>query len=95
MKGKKRILVACGTAIATSTVVARKIEEELEKRGIQVETTQCKASEVPSKISGHDLVVTTTFVDGTGDIPVVHTVSFLTGVGIEKDIETIIGHLTD
>lgn len=32
---QKRILVACGTAIATSTVVARKIEEELEKRGIK------------------------------------------------------------
>jgi PTS system galactitol-specific IIB component len=95
MKGKKRILVACGTAIATSTVVARKIEEELAKRGIQVDTTQCKASEVRSKVDGHDLVVTTTFVDSLDEVPVVHTVSFLTGVGIEKDIETIIGHLTD
>ena len=27
MLGKKRILVACGTAIATSTVVAKAIEE--------------------------------------------------------------------
>jgi galactitol PTS system EIIB component len=93
MAGKKRILVACGTAIATSTVVARKIEEELSKRGIPVETTQCKASEVTSRIEGHDLVVTTTFVSGTGDIPVIHTVSFLTGVGIEKDIDRIVEYL--
>jgi len=90
---KKRILVACGTAIATSTVVARKIEEELSKRGLSVEITQCKASEVPSKAEGHDLVVTTTFVSGAGSIPVVHTISFLTGVGIEKDIEKIVGFL--
>jgi PTS system galactitol-specific IIB component len=92
---KKKILVACGTAIATSTVVARKLEEELEKRGIPVETTQCKATEVPSKVEGHDLVVATTQVSGTGSVPVVQTVSFLTGIGIEQDIEKIIGYLKD
>jgi PTS system galactitol-specific IIB component len=94
MNKKKRILVACGTAIATSTVVARKIEEELAKRDIPVETTQCKASEVKSKIDGHDLVVATTFVSDTGDIPVIQTVSFLTGIGIDADIEKIVGYLT-
>lgn len=95
MTRKKRILVACGTAIATSTVVARKIEEELEKRNIKVDITQCKASEVPSHVEGHDLVVTTTFVSGTGSVPVIHTVSFLTGIGVEQDIEKIIGFLKD
>lgn len=89
----KKILVACGTAIATSTVVARKIEEELAKRDISVQTTQCKASEVRSKLDGHDLVVTTTFVSDTGDVPVIQTVSFLTGLGIDADIEKIIGYL--
>lgn len=91
---KKRILVACGTAIATSTVVARKIEEELAKRDIAVVTTQCKASEVKSKVAGHDLVVATTFVTDTGDIPVIQTISFLTGIGIDADIEKIIGFLS-
>lgn len=90
MAGKKRILVACGTAIATSTVVARKIEEELGKRGFDVETNQCKAAEVPAKVEGHDLVVTTTYVSGTGDVPVIHSVSFLTGIGVEQDIERIV-----
>ncbi len=95
MANKKRVLVACGTAIATSTVVARKIEEELGKRGIEIAVTQCKASEVPSKIEGQDLVITTTFVDAnkTKNVPVVHSVSFLTGIGIEKDIEKIIEYL--
>lgn len=93
MAEKKRILVACGTAIATSTVVARKIEEELGKRGIPIETTQCKAAEVPSKVEGHDLVVTTTFVSGTGDVPVIHSVSFLTGVGVDDDIAKIVEYL--
>jgi PTS system galactitol-specific IIB component len=93
MAEKKRILVACGTAIATSTVVARKLEEELSSRGIGVTITQCKATEVPSKLAGHDLVVTTTQVGDTGDIPVLYTVSFLTGVGLDKDIEKIVEYL--
>ena len=94
MAERKKILVACGTAVATSTVVARKIEEELEKRGIPVVTTQCKAVEVPSRVEGHDLVVTTNFVSGTGDVPVIHSVSFLTGVGLERDMAKIVEYLT-
>ena len=46
MASPKRILVACGTAIATSTVVAKGIEEALKARGISVITRQCKATEV-------------------------------------------------
>ena len=46
----KKILVACGTAVATSTVVAVAIEEAMKARGIKVECRQCKASEVPSLV---------------------------------------------
>ena len=38
----KRILVACGNGIATSTVVATKIREKCEDNGIPVSVTQCK-----------------------------------------------------
>jgi len=41
-------------------------------------------------MDGQDLIVTTTIVTGVTDIPVIHTVSFLTGVGMEKDIEKIV-----
>ena len=72
----KSILVACGTALAPSTVVARKLEQELSSRGIKVKTSRCKAQDVPAQSQAHDLIVTTTFVSGTGDVPVVQTVSF-------------------
>ena len=86
----KKILVACGTAVATSTVVAKKIEELLKKEGIEATVKQCKASEVPSLAAGCALVVTTTWVGDTKGVPVLKTLSFLTGVGIDKDMETII-----
>jgi len=89
----KRILVACGTAMATSTVVARKIGVELARRGIEVEISQCSTSEVASQIEGYDLVVTTRQISETHGIPVLCTVSFLTGIQMEADIERIIEFL--
>ncbi len=89
----KKILVACGTAIATSTVVARKLEDELKKRGIAVKIDQCKASEVGAKVAGYDLVVSTTEVGDTRGKPLVRTLSFLTGVGMAADVDKIAGLL--
>ena len=85
----KRILIACGTAIATSTVVAKKLEEKLRARGLEVKIDQCKASEVASKVAGYDLVVATTEVGDTRGKPLVRTLSFLTGVGIDADVDKI------
>ena len=53
----KRILVACGNGIATSTVVATKIREKCEDNGIPVSVTQCKLLEVESKADDFDLLV--------------------------------------
>jgi galactitol PTS system EIIB component len=86
---KKKILVACGTGVATSTVVAKKLEEKLRARGIDVQIDQCKASEVSTKVDGYDLVVATTEVDDTRGKPFVRTLSFLTGIGVDADVEKI------
>ncbi|MCS6993331.1 MAG: PTS sugar transporter subunit IIB [Anaerolineales bacterium] len=90
MPQAKRILVACGTAIATSTVVAKAIEDALRERGIEVITRQCKASEVASMVEGMDLVVTTTPVPTNLGVPVIQTLAFLTGIGKEAVIEQIV-----
>ncbi|HEY3593478.1 MAG TPA: PTS sugar transporter subunit IIB [Polyangiaceae bacterium] len=85
----KKILVACGTAIATSTVVAKKLEEKLSALGFEVTIDQCKTSEVAARAAGYDVVVSTTEVGDAGGKPVVRTLSFLTGVGIDADIQKI------
>jgi galactitol PTS system EIIB component len=95
MIGKKTILVACGTAIATSTVVAKAIEEALFDRGISANIRQCKASEVPSLEQDADLIVTTTPVSVSKDIPVIQTLAFLTGIGKEEVLKQIIDALQD
>ena len=85
----KKILVACGTAIATSTVVAKKLEEKLRAKGLEVKIDQCKASEVSARVHAYDLVVSTTEVDDARGKPLVRTLSFLTGIGIDADVDKI------
>lgn len=92
---KKKILVTCGTAVATATVVSRKIEELLSQRGYEIILDQCKAADVASKLDNVDLIVTTTPVSNVGDIPVIQTLSFLTGVGIDADLEKIISYIKE
>ncbi len=89
MTQPKRVLVACGTAIATSTVVAKAIEEGLAARGIPVVTRQCKAAEVPALAKDFDLVVTTTPVPQDLGIPVIQTLAFLTGIGKDQVLDQI------
>lgn len=90
----KRVLVACGNGIATSTVVATKIREKCENDNIPVSVTQCKLLEVESKADDYDLLVTTgKFTGGDVKIPVVGAISLLTGVGEDATLEEIISHL--
>lgn len=88
----KKILVACGTGIATSTVVTLKLQEALKARGIDADVQQCKVSEISSK-TGVDLVVTTTTYENP-NVPVFRSLSFLTGIGMEEDLNKIVGILS-
>lgn len=95
MAGEKQVVVACGTAVATSTVVANAIEEACKKAGIRVHTVQCKASEVRAKAQGADLVVTTTPVPADLGVPVIQGLAFLTGIGKDQVLQQIIDALKD
>lgn len=86
----KKILVVCGGGVATSTVAVKKIEEKLGERGVVVQVDQCKVTEVPYKADAYDLIVTTSILGAVGSIPVIQTVSFLTGIGIDQDIDRIV-----
>jgi PTS system galactitol-specific IIB component len=93
LANKRRILVVCGTAIATSTVVAKKVEELLSKRGIAVETRQCKAAEIRSNLDGVDLIVATTPIPKDINVPSVRGLAFLTGVGEDDAVKEILQKL--
>lgn len=91
----KTVLVSCGTAVATSTVVAKSIEEACKKEGIPVIVKQCKATEIPLFLDGADLIVTTSQLRSDPGIPVIQGLPFLTGIGKDQALEEILGHLRD
>lgn len=89
MAREKVVLVACGTAIATSTVVAKAIEERCKAEGIAVRTRQCKAAEVPTLAKEADLIVTTTPLPKDIGVPVIQGLAFLTGIGKDQVLDDI------
>ena len=47
---KKKVIVACGGAVATSTVAANKVVDLCKKNGIDVEICQIRISEIGSNL---------------------------------------------
>jgi len=82
---KKVILVACGTGIATSTVVNEALTKLAKENNIPVEIIQCKMMEVPGYAERAHLLVTTTVADKSKyPFPVINARPFLTGIGLAK-----------
>ena len=48
---KRKVIVACGGAVATSTIAANKVKELGEKNGFDIEICQCRISEIGSNLS--------------------------------------------
>jgi galactitol PTS system EIIB component len=89
---KKRVLVVCGTAIATSTVVAMKLDEILKKNGVNAEIRRCMTSEAKTASRDVDLIVSTTQVPGVS-VPVISGIPFITGVGSDRVAEEVVQRL--
>ena len=92
---KKKVIVACGGAVATSTVAANKVVDLCKKNGIDVEICQIRISEIGSNLPA-DLIVTTSKVkaeyknaDGT-IVPKVTGMPFISGVGVAKTEKAIL-----
>ena len=83
---KKRVLVACGTSIATATVAAHAVMDMAKAAGIEVEVAQCKAAEIRGKIQTYspDVIVAMTPVPSDLGVPVFNGVPFLSGVMLDE-----------
>jgi len=84
---KKKILVACGTAIATATIVTEKLKDILARNKIDAEIIKCRVPEVPYYIrmlGKVDLILTTSFVPDVKNIPILNAVPLISGLGREE-----------
>jgi PTS system galactitol-specific IIB component len=92
----KKIVVACGSGIATSGMVATKLNNMLQDRGYggKAYVDSADIKNIDTIISGYDIYVTLTpSVALQHDIPTFSGIPFLTGIGMEKVFEEILALL--
>ncbi|MDC3424580.1 PTS sugar transporter subunit IIB [Aquibacillus sp. 3ASR75-11] len=87
----KKLLIMCGTGVATSTVVTGKVKEWLEKEGLKdkVNLYQSKVADEINRIHDYDIVVSTTIVPEHIKDHVIDGLPLLTGMGIDEMYEKI------
>ncbi|WP_152657108.1 PTS sugar transporter subunit IIB [Oceanobacillus sp. CFH 90083] len=89
----KKIIVACGGGIATSQTVAVKLENLLKEKGLghKASIEAININSIPTYIKSSDIYVSITQEpEGKYDIPVFSGIPFLTGIGVEEELEKII-----
>ena len=93
----KKILVACGAGVVTSTSAMNKLQDELAKRGISEDEYtlgQSSVAQVESLAPEYDLVITTTQYDNDAiKVPVINGLPLLTNIGIDSVIDEVIDKL--
>ena len=67
----KRIIVACGSGIATSTIISSHLSELLDQHHISYELIQCSLQEIDSYVDDADLIVTSMDLQKNFSIPTV------------------------
>lgn len=85
----KKIVVACGSGVATSQTVASKIESMLQDEGIFCNVEAVDIKSLDSIIDQVDVYVTIVPGSKSYDIPTINGIKFLTGMGIEEEYEKL------
>lgn len=87
----KRIITACGSGVATSQTVASKLKRLLDERKIKAQIEAVDIKSLDQFIRNADIYVTLTpnKKEDYG-IPVFNGIAFLTGIGMQEELEKII-----
>lgn len=87
----KKVIVACGSGVATSQTVASKVTRLLKERNlddIKVEVVDLKSVDAHIKNSAAYIAITK--IEKQYPIPVINGIAFLTGINIEAELQKII-----
>jgi PTS system galactitol-specific IIB component len=90
-----RIVVACGSGVATSHTVANKISKLLAARGIDAEVVAVDVASLADALVGADAYIPVVSTHEDYDVPVFNGVAFLTGMNEEEELERLIAAVGD
>ncbi len=80
----KTVIIACGSGIATSTMICMRIDDILNNNNIPHEIIQCSINEIDSYEDRSDVIVSSTQLQGEYSIPTVMGIGFISGIGAEE-----------
>ena len=86
----KRIVVACNAGVATSATIACKIKKLLEERGLEANVEATEITGLEQALRGACMYVCVIKPNKDYGVPMCDGVAFLTGVGMEKELQKII-----
>ncbi|MGM9927049.1 MAG: PTS sugar transporter subunit IIB [Bacillus sp. (in: firmicutes)] len=86
----KKVIVACGSGVATSQTVASKVKKLLDDKGVQANVEAVDIKSINTVIKNADVYVAITKPDKEYDIPVCNGIAFLTGIGMDAELDKII-----
>jgi PTS system galactitol-specific IIB component len=87
---KVKILVVCGSGVATSMHVAFKLREYLEERRITAVIDGAGNNELEGRAGNYDIIVSNTVVTAKIEKPVFTAIPLLTGMGEQELVEQIV-----
>lgn len=92
----KRILLACGSGLASSTVARARLERFLDEEGYRGEYAidQCKVAEAPALSASYDFLVATVMAPQHLQCPYVNGVPFLLGEDmgrVQDEVRALMG----
>lgn len=85
MNNKIKVFIACGSGIATSTVLQERVKKLFDANNINYSINKGTISQIRSEVKKNDLVLTTTKIQKEYDTPVLQAFGLLTGIN-EKEI---------
>lgn len=86
----KRIIVACGSGVATSQTVASKVNRLLKDNKIDAQVEAVDLKSVDRYIQDSVAYISITKVDKEYPVPVINGIAFLTGIGQKDEFKKLI-----
>lgn len=86
----KKIIVACGSGVATSQTVASKLAKLLKDRKVSAEVEAVDIKSLKHHVKDADGYVSIVKSKEDYGIPVFNGIAFLTGMGQDQELEKII-----
>ena len=86
----KKIIVACGSGVATSQTVASKVNRLLKENKVDAQVEAVDLKSVDRYMDSSVAYIAINKIDKEYPIPVINGIAFLTGVGQDAELKKLI-----